>query len=52
VSLEEALNAGGEDAAYYGTRLRGAANAKAKRELGFQPRLLEWTASAAGTRAG
>ena len=39
VSLEEA---GGEDAIYYGTRSRGASNAKAKRELGFQPRRLEW----------
>ena len=32
----------GADAVYYATRLRGAANEKAKRELGFQPRRLEW----------
>lgn len=35
----------GEDAVYYQTRLRGASNAKAKRELGFRPRRLEWLAS-------
>jgi hypothetical protein len=32
----------GEDAIYNATRLRGASNAKAKRELGFLPRPLEW----------
>jgi len=42
VSVQEALSFGGEDAVYYGTQLRGASNAKAKRELGFQPRSLEW----------
>jgi nucleoside-diphosphate-sugar epimerase len=31
-----------EDAVYYGTKLRGAANGKAKRFLGFAPRRLEW----------
>jgi nucleoside-diphosphate-sugar epimerase len=36
---------GGADAVYYGTQIRGASNAKAKRELDFQPRPLEWTAS-------
>lgn len=30
------------DFLYYFTRLRGASNAKAKNELGFQPRPLEW----------
>ena len=30
------------DAVYYGTQMRGASNAKAKRELNFQPRPLEW----------
>lgn len=30
------------DALFYATRLRGVSNAKAKRELGFKPRLLEW----------
>ena len=42
ISIEEALQAGGADAVYYGTQMRGASNAKAKRELGFQPRPLEW----------
>lgn len=42
VSVEAALEAAGADAVYYGTQLRGASNAKAKRELGFQPRSLEW----------
>lgn len=42
VSVEEALRIAGEDVTYYGTQLRGASNAKAKRELGFQPRSLEW----------
>jgi 2-alkyl-3-oxoalkanoate reductase len=43
VTGQYALRASGADAVYYGTRLRGASNAKAKRELGFQPRPLEWT---------
>jgi len=34
--------AGDPDFIYYGTRSRGASNTKAKRELGFQPRRLEW----------
>jgi nucleoside-diphosphate-sugar epimerase len=38
----EALNVGGEDAVYYGTKLHGASNAKAKRTFGFRPRRLEW----------
>lgn len=42
VSVEEALSLAGEDTVYYGTQLRGASNARAKRELGFQPRSLEW----------
>jgi 2-alkyl-3-oxoalkanoate reductase len=32
----------GEDAVYYGTRLRGATNGKAKKLLGFSPRPLSW----------
>jgi nucleoside-diphosphate-sugar epimerase len=47
ISLEEALKAGGADAVYYGTQLRGASNAKARRELDFQPRTLEWIADPA-----
>jgi 2-alkyl-3-oxoalkanoate reductase len=42
VSIEDALRVGGADAIYYGTQMRGASNAKAKRELDFQPRPLEW----------
>jgi hypothetical protein len=34
--------AGGPDAVYYGQRMRGVSNAKAKRELDLQPRPLEW----------
>ena len=39
---EEALRAFGPDTVYYATRLRGASNEKARRELNFQPRPLEW----------
>src|SRR5688572_7332223 len=42
VSIEDALKGSGADAVYYGTQMRGASNAKAKRELNFQPRPLEW----------
>ena len=42
ISEPEARAAFGEDAVYYGTRLRGASNAKARRALGFAPRRLEW----------
>jgi 2-alkyl-3-oxoalkanoate reductase len=42
ITEEEALRTAGEDAVYYQTKLSGAANAKAKRELGFTPRRLEW----------
>jgi nucleoside-diphosphate-sugar epimerase len=42
LSVEDALKAGGADAVYYGTQMRGVSNAKAKRELNFQPRPLEW----------
>jgi 2-alkyl-3-oxoalkanoate reductase len=42
VSEDEAVKADGPDAAYYAMRLRGASNAKAKRELDFAPRRLEW----------
>jgi nucleoside-diphosphate-sugar epimerase len=43
ISVEEALKASGPDAVYYRTQMRGVSNAKAKRELNFQPRPLEWT---------
>jgi len=43
ISVEDALKEdGGADAVYYGTQMRGVANTKAKRELNFQPRALEW----------
>jgi 2-alkyl-3-oxoalkanoate reductase len=42
MTVEQALAAAGEDAVYYGTKLRGASNAKAKRVFGFSPRRLEW----------
>ncbi|VTT98842.1 NAD-dependent epimerase/dehydratase OS=Granulicella mallensis (strain ATCC BAA-1857 / DSM 23137 / MP5ACTX8) GN=AciX8_0978 PE=4 SV=1: NAD_binding_10 [Gemmataceae bacterium] len=44
VTVEQALATAGEDAVYYGTRLRGASNTKAKRVFGFKPRRLEWLA--------
>jgi nucleoside-diphosphate-sugar epimerase len=43
-SVEDVLRTNGADAVYYGTRMRGVSNAKAKRELTFQPRPLEWYA--------
>ncbi|MGD0120222.1 MAG: NAD(P)-dependent oxidoreductase [Candidatus Binatus sp.] len=42
VTEQEALETLGADAVYYATRLRGASNAKAMRELKFRPRPLEW----------
>ncbi len=43
ISVEDVLKTdGGADAVYYGTQMRGVSNAKAKRELNFQPRALEW----------
>jgi 2-alkyl-3-oxoalkanoate reductase len=42
VSEEEALRSLGPDAVYYATRLRGASSEKARRELEFRPRPLEW----------
>ena len=42
ITEQEALEAFGPDTVYYATRLRGASHEKAKRELNFQPRPLEW----------
>jgi nucleoside-diphosphate-sugar epimerase len=42
ISVEDSLKAGGADAVYYGTQMRVASNAKAKRDLDFRPRSLEW----------
>jgi nucleoside-diphosphate-sugar epimerase len=42
ISEQQARVSAGEDAVYYGTKLRGASNRKAKTTFGFQPRRLEW----------
>jgi 2-alkyl-3-oxoalkanoate reductase len=42
VTEEQARASAGEDAVYYGTKLRGASNRKAKETFGFEPRRLEW----------
>lgn len=47
ISIEDALRTSGADTVYYGTQMRGASNAKAKRDLSFRPRLLEWMVAAA-----
>jgi nucleoside-diphosphate-sugar epimerase len=54
ISIEDALETiGGADAVYYATQLRGVSNAKARRELDFQPRPLEWIVDTpAAHRAG
>ena len=49
VSVEQALQISGADAVYYGTQMRGVSNAKAKRELNFGPRPLEWMVNTAVT---
>ena len=52
ISIEDALRtSGGADAVYYATQLRGVSNAKAKRDLNFQPRPLEWIVDAAVAHA-
>lgn len=52
VSVEDALKKdGGADSVYYGTQLRGVSNAKAKRELNFHPRPLEWIVDTAVAHA-
>jgi nucleoside-diphosphate-sugar epimerase len=47
ISVEDVLRTNGADAVYYGTQMRGVSNAKAKRELTFQPRPLEWVVDTA-----
>ena len=42
VTEQEARKLAGDDAVFYGTKLVGASNAKAKRVFGFAPRHLEW----------
>ena len=52
LSIEDVLRTeGGADAIYYATQIRGVSNAKAKRELSFQPRPLEWIADTAVAHA-
>ena len=51
ISSDDALKASGADAVYYGTQMRGFSNRKAKRELNFQPRPLEWIAETTIARA-
>jgi nucleoside-diphosphate-sugar epimerase len=46
VTEQQALATSGVDSVYYATRLRGASNEKAKRELNFRPRPLEWLRTA------
>ena len=52
ISVEDALKASGADTVYYGTQMRGVSNARAKRELKFQPRPLEWIGDSAVAHAG
>jgi len=49
ITEQQALEDAGADSVYYATRLRGASNEKAKGELGFRPRPLEWLAKKAVT---
>jgi nucleoside-diphosphate-sugar epimerase len=42
ITEQQARAAAGDDAVYYGTKLRGATNGKAKRLLSFAPRRLSW----------
>ena len=42
ITEEQARETAGEDAVYYGTKLEGASNEKAKRTFAFSPRRLEW----------
>jgi nucleoside-diphosphate-sugar epimerase len=42
ITEQDALQKLGADAVYYGAKLRGASNEKAKRIFGFRPRHLQW----------
>ena len=42
ITEQDALQTVGADAVYYGTKLRGASNEKAKRVFDFRPRRLQW----------
>ena len=53
ISVEDALTReGGADSVYYATKMRGVSNAKAKSELNFRPRPLEWLVETTATCAG
>ncbi|HKF04921.1 MAG TPA: NAD(P)-dependent oxidoreductase, partial [Candidatus Sulfotelmatobacter sp.] len=51
IPAKDALKEGGADTVYYATQIRGVSNAKAKRELNFRPRPLEWIADTVVARA-
>ncbi len=51
ISVEDALKGTGADTVYYGTQMRGVSNAKARRELNFEPRPLEWIVDTAVAHA-
>ena len=51
VSEQQALERAGPDAVYYATKLRGASNQKAKLQLAFRPRPLEWLQNTAPLHA-
>jgi 2-alkyl-3-oxoalkanoate reductase len=51
ISAEDALKASAADTVYYGTQMRGVSNARAKRELNFRPRPLEWIVDTVMARA-
>jgi nucleoside-diphosphate-sugar epimerase len=51
ISEAEVLQKLGPDFLYYATGLRGASNSKARRELGFTPRQLEWLRRLSPSRA-
>ena len=46
LSEDEARRTLGEDAVFYATKLRGVSNEHARRDLAFEPRVLEWMAPA------
>jgi len=50
IAEEDALRTLGPDEVYYATRLRGASNEKASRELNFHPRPLEWLSATRPSR--
>lgn len=52
ISADDAMKAGGADAVFYGTQMRGVSNAKARRELKFRPRRLEWIGDVAEPQTG